>query len=178
MLTDQAQNDLHITVTCVCLQSLLDVWQTMFLKISCHFVLDPYQKEYSTSLQTNKHFQALSRKGKSEDGTQSACLTSSWSSLLHSCCVVTQHSDTEKLHRKTTSSLLLFHSFGMEIRKNWNKCPIWGDQNPDKKYHLLTQFRPFKVLKISLDLSKNSSWKLGVVHRGSPWTGSTMGSID
>ena len=150
MLTDQAQNDLHVTVTCVCLQSLSDVWRT---KISCHFVLDPYQKEYSTSLLTSKHFQALLRKGKSEDGTQSACLISSWPSLLHSCCVVMQRSDTEKLHRKTTSSLLLLHSFGMEFRKNWNKRLIWGDQNPDKKYNLLTQFRPFKVLKISLDLS-------------------------
>ena len=64
-----------------------------------------------------------------------------------------QHSDTEKMQRKTTSSLLLFRSFGMEFRKNWNKRLIWRDQNPDKNYNLLTQFRPFKVLKISLDLS-------------------------
>ena len=58
----------------------------------------------------------------------------------------------------------------MEFRKNLNKCPIQGTHNPDNVYNL-THFRSFILRFLNETSSKIHLQILGVVHRGSPWTG-------
>ena len=58
----------------------------------------------------------------------------------------------------------------MEFRKNLNKCPIQGAHNPDNVYNL-THFRSFILRFLNETSSKIHLQILGVVHRGSPWTG-------
>ena len=95
LLTDQAQNGLHITVMSRKLAKCLSnniVW-----KYAGHFVFVPKGG-------FGKFADRLSREGKSGEGAQWSCVTSySLVSYIRSCfCVVMQHVNThkKKLHRR------------------------------------------------------------------------------
>ena len=151
-----------------------------------------FENNYASHF-VNKHtcIQGLSREGKSEEGIKkTSCITSSTLVPMQAfLCHHTMHVKLLVVHFLFTSPLIPFkycyffcrlnqtHFIGMEIRKNLNKCVIQGAHNPDNVYNL-THFHSFILRFFNETSSKIHLQKLGLVHRGSPWTGYMKGSMD